>query len=51
MTPIMEKLRLAIEKIAIEDNYNIIFDSASGIVWAQERLDITQQVIEEMNRQ
>ena len=51
LAPIMEKLRIAIEKIAIDDNYTIILDaSTSGIVWAQERLDITAQVITEMNR-
>jgi len=51
MAPIMEKLRVAIDKIAIEENYSIIFDASSGVVWAQERLDITQQVIDELNRQ
>ncbi|MCL2064720.1 MAG: OmpH family outer membrane protein [Candidatus Cloacimonetes bacterium] len=50
MAPIMEKLRLAIDKIAVEENYSIIFDASSGVVWAQERLDITDQVINEMNR-
>ena len=52
MAPIMEKLRQAVDKIAIEENYSIILDSSSGsVIWAQERLDITQQVINEMNRQ
>jgi outer membrane protein len=51
LAPIMEKLRIVLDRIAIDDNYTIIFDAAtSGIVWAQERLDITQQVIDEMNR-
>ena len=51
LAPIMEKLRVVIDKIAIDDNYSIIFDaSSSGIVWAQERMDITQRVIHEMNR-
>jgi outer membrane protein len=51
LRPIMEKIQSVIEKIAIEENYTMIFDaSSSGIIWAQERLDITQQVIIEMNR-
>jgi len=52
MAPIMEQLRLAIDKIAIDENYTMILDaSSSGIVWAQERLDITEQVIAEMNKE
>ena len=51
LAPIMEKLRTVLDRIAVDDNYTVIFDAASsGIVWAQERLDITHQVIIEMNR-
>jgi len=51
LAPIMEKLRTVLDKIAVDENYTVIFDAASsGIVWAQERLDITHQVIIEMNR-
>ena len=51
LAPIMEKLRTVLNQIAIDENYSIIFDAAtSGIVWAQERLDITDHVISEMNR-
>ena len=51
LAPIMEKLRAVIDRISIEENYTIVFDaSSSGIIWAQERLDITQQVIIELNR-
>ena len=48
--PIMVKFREAVEKIALEDNYTVILDATNGIIWAQERLDITTQVINEMNR-
>jgi len=52
LAPIMTRLREVLNTIAIDENYAVIFDaSSSGIVWAQERLDITQQVIIEMNRQ
>jgi outer membrane protein len=51
IAPIMEKLRTVLNQIAIDENYTMIFDaSSSGVLWAQERLDITQQVIIEMNR-
>ena len=50
MEPILEKLRIAIDKIAVQEDYSIIFDSSTGVVWAQDRLDITPLVIEEMNR-
>jgi len=52
LAPIMTRLRDVLNQISIDENYAIVFDAASsGIVWAQERLDITQQVIIEMNRQ
>ena len=52
LAPIMERLRVVIDRIAVDENYSIIFDvSTSGIVWAVERMDITQQVIHEMNRE
>ena len=52
LAPIMDRLREVLNRIAIDENYTMIFDaSSSGILWAQERLDITQQVIIEMNRQ
>ena len=51
LAPIMEKLRTVLDRIAVDQNYTVIFDAASsGIVWAQERLDITLEVIVEMNR-
>jgi Skp family chaperone for outer membrane proteins len=52
LAPIIEKLNNILEQIASDENLTIIFDgSNSGIMWAQERLNITQQVIMEMNRQ
>jgi len=51
LAPIMSKLREVLNTIAIDENYAMIFDiTSSGIVWAQERFDITQQVIIEMNK-
>jgi len=50
LAPIMAKLRNIIDQIAVDENYSIVFDAAtSGIIYAVERMDITQQVISEMN--
>ena len=52
LAPIMEKLRGIIDRIALDEGFAVIFDaSATGIIWAQERLDITAQVIAEMNKE
>ncbi len=51
LQPIMTKLRVIIERIAVEENYAMIFDASSaGIIWAQPRLDLTEQIINEMNK-
>ena len=48
--PSMTKLRTIVERIAVDENYSIIFDAAAiGIFYAVERMDITQQIISEMN--
>ena len=51
LAPIMTKLRTIIDRIADDENYSMIFDaSTSGIIYANDRMDITTQVIEEMNK-
>lgn len=51
LEPIMDKLRDAIEKIAIEENYSIIFDAiGGGILYAKPNLDISDLVIQELNK-
>ena len=51
LEPILEKLRNVIEKVAVENNYDMVLDVASGAVrYAKPKLDITDQVIEEMNK-
>jgi Skp family chaperone for outer membrane proteins len=47
----MEKLRTIVDRIAKDERYTIIFDASnSGIIYADDKLDITQQVITEMNK-
>ena len=51
LEPIMDKLRDSIEKVAIENNYSIIFDAVGGgILYAKPNLDITDLIIDDLNR-
>jgi outer membrane protein len=43
--PLYEKITAAIEKIAIEEDYDFVFNSA-GLAYAKKELDITDEVIE-----
>jgi outer membrane protein len=43
--PLYERIQAAIEKVAIEENYDFIFNSA-GLAYAKKELDITDKVIE-----
>lgn len=43
--PLYEEITSAIEKVAIEENYDFVFNSA-GLAYAKEELDITDKVIE-----
>ncbi|MDY6915516.1 MAG: OmpH family outer membrane protein [Candidatus Cloacimonadota bacterium] len=50
LEPILEKLQNVIEEIAIENNYDLVLDVASGSVrYAKPKLDITDTIIEKMN--
>lgn len=51
--PIREKVLQVIAKIAKEGNYNFIFDkleNATNILYADEKLDLTYKVIDELKR-
>jgi outer membrane protein len=49
--PIRDKIMLIIEKIAREGNYSFIFDSVgSNIAYADNRLDLTDKVLEELSK-
>jgi Skp family chaperone for outer membrane proteins len=45
LTPLFEKITAAIERVAIEENYDFIFNSG-GLAYARKDLDITDKVIE-----
>ena len=49
--PIYDKIMLVIEKIGREGNYSFIFDSVeSNIAYADKKLDLTDRVLEELNK-
>jgi outer membrane protein len=43
--PLYDKITAAIEKVAIANNYDFVFNSA-GLAYARKELDITDKVIE-----
>jgi outer membrane protein len=50
--PIRDKVLEVIEKIAIENNYSLIFDAGTvNIAYAKKSLDITDEVLSEMTTQ
>lgn len=49
LEPILIKLQTVIEKVAVENNYTMIFDAAAGgLLYAKPNMDITDMVIDEM---
>ena len=52
LEPIMVKLKDSIDRIARENDYAIIFDAVGGgILYAKPNLDITDLIIEDLNRE
>jgi outer membrane protein len=51
LQPIMAKLKTVIEKVAVENNYSLILDASGGaILYAKPSLDITDMIIDELNK-
>jgi len=49
--PILDKINAVLEKVAIENNYDYIFDAVDGnIAYAKKDFDLTDLVLEELNR-
>lgn len=49
--PILDKVNAVLEKIAVENNYDYIFDSVNGnIAYAKKEFDLTDLVLEELNK-
>jgi outer membrane protein len=50
--PIVEKIRTVLDKIGQEQGFSIIFDAADGnIVYGEKTLDLTDQVLVELNKE
>ncbi len=52
ITPIVQKIQTTVQNIAVKQGFNLIFDaSESKIVYAQSGLDLTQMVLDELNKE
>jgi Skp family chaperone for outer membrane proteins len=51
LEPIVQKMSAVIEKVAVDNNIDMVLDAASGgILYAKPKMDITDLVIEEMDK-
>jgi len=49
--PLIEKINAAIKLVALRENYTLILDTAGGdILYAEEGMDITIKILEELNQ-
>jgi outer membrane protein len=49
--PIIDKINQVLEKVAIENNFAMIFDSVGGnLAYANKALDLTDKVLEELKK-
>ncbi len=48
--PLIDKINAAIKLVALRENYTLILDTAGGdILYAQDEMDITNKILEELN--
>lgn len=51
MKPILDKVKVIVDRIGAEENFTMILDSASGVIlFAEPGADLTTRIVEEMNR-
>ncbi|MCD6176206.1 MAG: OmpH family outer membrane protein, partial [Candidatus Cloacimonetes bacterium] len=51
LEPILNKLKTIIEKVSVENNYSIVLDASAGsILYAKPNLDITDIILDEMEK-
>ncbi len=52
VAPIVEKIDSAVNRVAVEEGYALVLDaSKAGIVYSQAGLDLTERIIEDLNRE
>lgn len=49
ITPLLENISQAIELVAIEENYDVVFTLQSGLGYIKESLDITDKVLAKLD--
>ena len=49
ITPLLENISKAIETVAIEENYDVVFTLQSGLGYIKESLDITDKVLTKLD--
>jgi len=49
LRPIIDKINVILDRIAKEENYDFIFDSRGGVVYAKKAYDLTEKVIQSLN--
>ena len=48
--PVLDKINNVIKGIGEAEGYDFVFDGATGLLWAKADHDITQQVLDELNK-
>jgi len=48
--PVLDKINNVIKQIGEAEGYDFVFDGATGLLWAKEEHNITQQVLDELNK-
>lgn len=48
--PLLDRVNKAIENIALEENYDVVFTLQSGLGYIKETYDITDKVLEELDK-
>ncbi len=49
LRPIIDKINKILDKIAKNENYDFIFDSRGGVVYAKKAYDLTEKVVQVLN--
>lgn len=49
--PLLENVNKAIEAVAVEGNYDVVFTMQSGLGYIKESFDLTEKVLEQLEKQ
>ena len=51
LKPVYDRINEVLQKIGEEDHYDFIFDAMSGLAFAKPEYDLTDRVLEELNKE